>query len=436
MRIRLFAASVLALLAGPGLGPGSGALASTETTWSVSAHAAAETTHARTGSPRAAAALELAGDAAQQRDPVLHLTDDTGMGIWAALLPWSSAEGTLRLAGGGDGPGLGSSARGQARIIDMGISGIPGPGSLLSLGSLDLSYQLDWHLRPSLSRRHDLLRRPYTRQEYGVAMHGWRLDSGPSYYQLADIRVHTTFLEVHDPSALEPRTEHRIGVAVFTMQRTRPRHAPPFALDVLVVDVTGVDGSTDATVGGIDFARVRGLRLGGGLFADVAAGVSGTGTLVLGSESADGSTTSTTITTEDLPIMSTGVGHARIHGERGPLRAALEAGRSLYLTYDLELALEERVAGRLDWRGAAGALAVEAFAARTHLWLDRDTRETTLTGGASTSFRRRLTDNLDLGMSVEVARSFYAALDGDVQPHAELALRATTSMSGHFGSAR
>ena len=114
----------------------------------------------------------------------------------------------------------------------------------------------------------------------------------------------------------------------------------------------------------------------------------------------------------------------------------IEASRALYLTYDMELALEERLTGRIDRRGSTNTVALETFAARTHLWLDRDTAQSALTGGASASWNRRLGEHLDLDMSVEVARSFYASLDGDVTPRAELAVRGTTRMTGRFGSAR
>src|SRR5690606_28828984 len=114
------------------------------------------------------------------------------------------------------------------------------------------------------------------------------------------------------------------------------------------------------------------------------------------------------IITEDLPSFMTSTASARVHGGTPWLHASLEAGRSVYLTADVDLAIEERIAAQVMWRHPVGELVLRGFVSDTELWLDKETAERSRTGGVYAGWRHGLPHDLSLLASVEVARSFYA----------------------------
>jgi hypothetical protein len=107
----------------------------------------------------------------------------------------------------------------------------------------------------------------------------------------------------------------------------------------------------------------------------------------------------------------------------GPWSARVE--RSAYLAMDNSLTIEDRISGAYrDGRWRAGA-----FAALTHA---SDEPRAQVTGGGSAGLDVALPEEVKLAVDVEVARSYYARLDGDPRPTPELAELGTVRLERHF----
>jgi hypothetical protein len=107
----------------------------------------------------------------------------------------------------------------------------------------------------------------------------------------------------------------------------------------------------------------------------------------------------------------------------GPWSARVE--RAAYLAMDDTITIENRVtAGYRDGMWRAGA-----FAALTHTSSEPKPQ---LTGGGSAGVDVALPEQLKLAVDVEVARSYYARLDGDPTPAPQLAGLGTVRLERHF----
>jgi len=293
--------------------------------------------------------------------------------------------------------------------------------------------QLAQDLVPQLSTRRSFWRRPYARELVGVQL---------SFGNLLDDKwdVLRFYMEAGRLSQTDETeiVRHREAAAGFTMASygyARPDpYQPDVRVDLLSVDGRGVvvENGPDAVVVKADLVRASGMRLGP-LYADLAGGPAGTGTMNISVESG-GDSWSTTITTENLPNIATMTGRARLYtvGERAAF--ALEAERSMYLTVDVELALESRATLSARWRNPYGELQVRGFLSDNQLWLDKETSEHSRTWGGFASWHHQLTEDISAVASVEVARSFYVNLtDGSLRPTPEVGTQVLVTLVKHFG---
>ena len=104
---------------------------------------------------------------------------------------------------------------------------------------------------------------------------------------------------------------------------------------------------------------------------------------------------------------------------------SVRAARSAFLAMDDSITIENRASAAYnDGRWRAGA-----FAALTHT---SDQPRAQLTGGGSAGVDVALPEQVKLALDVEVARSYYARLDGDPLPRPELASVGTVQLSRTF----
>lgn len=363
---------------------------------------------------------------------VLHAEEDGGFAR-SFLFSWLSLDARGRLGAGAQDTGAGVNLRAESRVLQWRF--MNNEGQIYELLPLDMYAELDYRAIPSLSSRRELWRRPYSRQVVGGSLSfGDMMGKGWDF-----VRVAMEVSKLSQTDELGVFRHRQIGFdATFVMHhRARLDGGPDFHADIVRFGATGIQAPVgpDASVGFVDLLRVSGLKLPGGvLFADLAGGFAGTGTMTISGSNGD-DTWSTTIDTENLPNTGSWTGRARVYGSLPDIGFGLEAEKALYLTVDVELAIEARLAAYAEWRNRHGALTVRGFASRNKLWLDRETSETTTTGGVFASFQRPVGRDLSVIASVEVARSFYADLRdaGDLRPESAMGANTFITLAKHFG---
>lgn len=296
------------------------------------------------------------------------------------------------------------------------------------------TFEVDHHLtvegRPQLSRRPDLWRRSFTREHLGVEMTGlhWR----GTHWGVHFMRVAEGFDFTWQPDEAR-RFSTTSDWSFFGVIRDPGDGGEIAVAELLSLEAEAIDGERDAAVINTMYLRFTDVPVGPlPVFIDGAIGHGGTGYTTLSSGDS-----SITITTEDLPLVSgISVWRARIHGGGEDIEASAGASRSLFLTYDVNLALEERAAAALAFGLGAGRVELEGFAARTELWTDETTSYTERTGGGSVRYERPLRDGWVVDLSGQAARSFYAEIDAGHAPITGNARRFEIGLRKELGGSR
>ena len=114
-------------------------------------------------------------------------------------------------------------------------------------------------------------------------------------------------------------------------------------------------------------------------------------------------------------------------------RLAWQGGyvRSVFPTLDGALALEDRLTAAASHRRGPWTAGAEGFTAFTQLFTVRD-RDAAFTAGVDLSAGRDLGHGLHAGAFAQLARTFYAELDGS-DPTPTLAARALLVLSARIG---
>lgn len=227
----------------------------------------------------------------------------------------------------------------------------------------------------------------------------------------------------------ERRARSMLGVEVSMVQWFDPR-VGPFERRDLIVDVihfvarTSSDawhGSVQWSATGVDLSpmSLHALSLGGGLFLDARAGLA-TGAIAARTS---GESPRTARDQAALTVLTVG-GEVALYGGDERTEAGLHFVRGILPTLDLTLARDDRLTAWFQHHVGDVQLGASMFVASTRFW-DREASSTwALTGGSEAHVLWSLGGGLSLRWSTEVARSFYARLDGeDLSPHPEWALR-------------
>lgn len=345
------------------------------------------------------------------------------------IMPWARFEGQLRLATGGPNPGLGGLLSMEGRVLD--IHGTE-DGIFLRFFPLDLNFSHEQQARPALSSRREFWARPYTRTTFGWSLFGGTIGG----FEVLNMGLTTSHLE--QPDAEQPLKQSRfeIGGHFFRYYRERKDRRPGFEAYLIRFEAVGIANAVgaNASVASVDILRLDAIPLGKHLHLDVAGGFAGTGSMHISTSRNGVVTSQTTVITEELPDIRSKTGSARLYGTVGDITAEVSAGRSMYLTVNVELALEDRLSASATWLSRRGMLRLEGFAARNRLWLDETTEHRATTGGAFASWQQALDHDVTLTASLEVAHSFYGSMTGDIRPDSGLAVQAGATLTKHFGT--
>lgn len=365
----------------------------------------------------------------------VHAQADGGIAN-SFLFNWINIDGGAQLGAGGQQPIASASLSAEARVLEFRFMSSQS-GRIYELVPIDVFIEADAQAIPYLMSRREFWRRPYTRVAYGGSLSlgditgkGW--DFIQVGYRLG------TLTQDNDLADLRHR---RVGFhATFVMydHQHASVYAPDLHLDIVSFGANGVVvlGGSDAVVAHVDLARATGIQLWRDrLYADLSFGYAGTGRMSISGSSGD-DTWSTTIDTENLPNEGSWTGIARLYGMYGDISAGIDAEKAAYLTVDVELAIESRIAAFAQWRNRHGELTVQAFASKNKLWLDKQTAEDTVTGGVSAAWRHPIRDDVSVITSVALANSFYASLTDDdgLRPESALGANAFVTVAKHFGS--
>jgi len=202
--------------------------------------------------------------------------------------------------------------------------------------------------------------------------------------------------------------------------------APPFCIDALVWDATGVQGGDEALIHTIYPIRLTGIPLGLGFYADAAGGlVTNTGSMTL---SQNGQPVGE-IMTADLPTIGVGAWDTRVHGSIGAAGIELRSRRSGWISLDGDMTVEDRGTAAIGLRAGGTAFGLSGFVANTRWWTAaNDPGQAARTGGAELTVGRRIA-GLDVVASAGAARTFYATLDGGAPTDTGVGFRGGISIS-------
>jgi hypothetical protein len=269
------------------------------------------------------------------------------------------------------------------------------------LFSTELEHRLDIGALPSLFGRKDGPRGAFGREAIGFTTRGVSVYGDETRVDIVDIGVGNAWTwqdgqPLHD----------QIGFHGTFVRECHEREGalPERCVEVVPFQALGVEGGSSAAIVAVQPVRLSGVHLVGPVYADLSAGFGGTGEI---DEGTNGSVH--TIPTADLPNI--GVGTYDVHLFAAPGGIDARAHRTIYLTLDGDLAVEDRAEAAIAW-GDETRVTLRGFAARTAWWTSKtDPVSAAVTGGGELDVSR--TDRgLAWDASLGVARSFYATLDG------------------------
>lgn len=300
---------------------------------------------------------------------------------------------------------------------------------------LTVEHHLAYDVRPALSARRTLLRSHYTAQNWridGSAFEGRddKLPYGSALFAytlaidtVAQGTVRETSYSLDVRTVVLGPTDNLIAGA--PSHPDAIIHIPADELSILGLFVRSAPmPGTDRMVGGLNFGSLKGLRVGRGVVMDFAFGIA------MGSlpQPAD-------------PAMVSPDGATGIFTPRGSVAAAQARDdlawsasyqRDSFPTVDGALAIEDRLTGAVELRRWLPGVQLSGFAAHTQLYSPDDIYGD-WTAGATVARTWALGDHVNLAVSGEAARSYYARLDG-ATPRPEPAARVLAVVSGHLGT--
>jgi hypothetical protein len=375
------------------------------------------------------------------------------------LDPYVRTAAFAQVTGGGDGGGgvaagaalavggigcdfLSGSAQGRFRPLsrDDQLTGQASYGVCLSRVALTFAFSgsAGVGLAPGLSDRRSLWSRRYAATYSQVEAGGgelWdpRRDSGGRHTLLSMVFGHGETTQVDGIDTRKIVTLD-LDVALY-----RYRRVEGFAVDAVVLTSNALKAGSDDH-GGIAsaFFPVRVRYDTDDLFVRGAAGwgFSG-GRATQSSETAvNGEVVDSwteTIDGEGLPEMTIFVGNLEAGIRRDRITASTAISRSLYPTFDGNIAREARIEGQVSYvagRTRRTQLALSPFATRTRTWTRDDGDSRDVATGASLHFGRELTEQLRVDAIGEAGVSPYARLDRERLPGSHLGGQVLVALSG------
>jgi hypothetical protein len=321
------------------------------------------------------------------------------------LRSYASTGGSAALRGGSDGVGA---------TIQQHAESQPYVGPMFPI---EVSERAAWDVAPSLTDRRDRWRRRYLGAGFGFGIVG--LTGMGEHWGAELVRLETTFdwERQHDGDAIAHRFVQTADLGWLAILK---RHDNRLVTrwEPLAIEARGISsGQSGAIVTGW-LLRVRDEPFAGGKL-DVMYGPSGPGEMGVSIDQ----TRVSYITSTDLPQINIMAWRAQWSGSMAGLHTDLRAEHSMYLGMDSTLVVEDRgsIAARIPFDHTQ--LSFGGFAARSDVWTSQTTTAKYVTGGASLGLDFDLPDQWKLTNQAEVARTFYASLEGDRVPQPDAALR-------------
>lgn len=178
-------------------------------------------------------------------------------------------------------------------------------------------------------------------------------------------------------------------------------------IDLIALEAHAIDGAHDGVVLTEFYPRLTDVQLGPVWF-DAGYGRTSTGWQEI---SVDGEVVST-ITSAELPVIRTPAWRLRL-GVHGDVEASAGVERDMHLTADSALVLEERASADVATTVRDTAVSVRGFAARSRIWTSPDDPTDHVTGGGALALVLPPRHGWQLTGSAEIARTFYASIEGD-----------------------
>lgn len=280
-------------------------------------------------------------------------------------------------------------------------------------------HRLEFETRAALGRRRDLVRSRYTSEQLGMEAvllgDGDPLSGGalmPFTYDVDLVRG-------------EAAVRHTFRGTVARWWSRAAADQPEHAREVLTIISQVHDLDFDATADTLIAWAETGRPLSGDLYLDYRTGFA--------TNTGETSIDNQMFVNERHPNVTAGVLDGGLRLVRGAAAGGLRYDRSLYLTFDSMLALEDRATASATLTHGPTSLGAEGFAARTLLFSERGVdAERAVTGGGAAHWSTSLR-GFGVSGSVEVARSFYAHLDNAVGEPA-WGWRAQLQLSRGFGT--
>ena len=319
----------------------------------------------------------------------------------------SFAHGTASamLRAGTDGPGL--TFRQEAHARPYAFEAV----------QIELADRLALDVAPKLSDRPDRWRRRYTDAGFDFDVIGaqWLgAHVGVQFIRCANgFDVETQ----HDGGATARRAIETADWAPLSITRRRDGEETA-RLDPIVMEGHAIGGAHSGVVLTTFYPRITGIPLGIG-HLDLAFGHAETGWT---QTSVNGQVVST-ITSAQLPALRVPAARARLTTALGRFAAAASVERGMYLSMDAALVVEERATATLATTIDGANVTASGFAAHSVIWTSKTASTEHVTGGGALALDLGLADRWRLAGQAELARTFYASLDGDRVPRVDTALR-------------
>jgi hypothetical protein len=200
-------------------------------------------------------------------------------------------------------------------------------------------------------------------------------------------------------------------------------------VDFIDMDARGINGEHSGVVINTWYPRIRNLELGP-IALDFAYGRSATGWSQL---SVDGQVVST-ITSDQLPTLSIPAAQLHVTAKLGTWTGSAGVARGMYLAQDARLVVEDRATATFATKLGETSLTASAFAARSDIWTSKTDVSRHVTGGTALGAQYPLADGWALVGNAEVARTFYASLEGDLLPRVDTAVRVDLGIHRELGN--
>ena len=321
--------------------------------------------------------------------------------------------------------------------VDVGArtQGSSGAGIVFPHGfwAVALGFEQDWQVQPSLAAPRRWLRRAYTsnRGSFGFAVATWRGRDGASS-SVIPMRVELSWRGQAEAMASPKLLKTMSGAAYERVDGDDRLMVVPWQV-TSTERIDPPDPATPAAVA-IDPTRPSPLppghwlaRLGAvGLVRDLADGTR----LDLAAD----------LVLSPRPIDCRGcqrfAGALGIDVPRGRDRWQLRVDRAPFLAIDDVVTFEDRITAGYQRPRARHTLRATGFAAATRIARTPlvTTTDVTATGGVALALDLDVGAGLTMTTELEVARSFYARLDGSVTPVAEPAARLGVVVARKFGA--